>query len=434
MNFRKSLIFFLLKAANNKIPIHLDKISEYSLFSNKEKSDLQMKKLFALLDYSRRYVPYYETLLKKHNVLVDNKVNLKNFKSLPFLTKDILRKNGSALHSTEKRAGRYQNTSGGSTGEPVVFFQDAYYDSWNMANKIYFFHEWFGASIGDLNINIWGSERDVYKNSLSIKEKAINFLYNRSFLNSFELDDQKIYDFIKLINKKKPVFFWAYVESIDYIARFVEKNNVSVYSPDYIITTAGTLYPEIREKIEYVFKCKVYNQYGSREVGFIGIECGCQNGLHVPFWSHYVEIIDGGIYVTLLTNYSMPLIRYQIGDLALPVSSSDACDHLNLEIGDVRGREISHFKSKDGVVHGQYFIHQFYFLDWVEKFQIEQITENEIICRVVLNGEPSKEDMLKIEENISLVMGEFCSVVWNFVDAIPKLPSGKYLYTISNIS
>jgi len=81
----------------------------------------------------------------------------------------------------------------------------------------------------------------------------------------------------------------------------------------------------MREKVEEVFGCPVYNRYGSREVGDIAGECKYHQGLHVLPWGSYVEIVDeagnlvepgveGRILVTCLTNYAMPLIRYDIGD------------------------------------------------------------------------------------------------------------------------
>ena len=47
---------------------------------------------------------------------------------IPILTKEIIRQEGENLYSDElNKRGAYENTSGGSTGEPVRFMQDKVY-------------------------------------------------------------------------------------------------------------------------------------------------------------------------------------------------------------------------------------------------------------------------------------------------------------------
>ncbi|MCK4795922.1 MAG: phenylacetate--CoA ligase family protein, partial [Spirochaetes bacterium] len=175
--------------------------------------------------------------------------------------------------------------------------------------------------------------------------------------------------------------------------------------------------------------------YGSREVGALAIECGYKKGLHYFPWSHYIEIIDSEIYITVLTNYSMPLIRYQIGDTGLKIDENKRkckCGRNTLFFKEVTGRTISHFKNEKGeIIHGQYFIHLFYFKDMVRKFQIIQHDYDLIECKIA--GNLSKNEMEEITKKISIVMGNNCKVEFNFVKSIKPTKSGKYLYTISNV-
>jgi len=436
MNWRKPVIYGLLYLSGSKIPKYFKEIKKMEKFSLKEKEEYQEEKLKKLLLHAWKNIPYYHKVLGKVKVVVEGKVNLNNFNKIPLLTKEIIRKEKENLYSKDyEKRGHYENTSGGSTGEPVRFIQDKKYNEWNIANKIFFFNEWFGKKIGQSEINLWGSERDIQRNSLSLKEKIINFLYNRTFLNAFKVDDKKLKNFVKIINKKKPVSMWVYVESIDYLAKFIEKNKIKIHSPDFIISTAGTLYPQIRKNIEDVFRCPVYNQYGSREVGAIAIECKEQKGLHEFFWTNYIEIINSKIYVTNLNNFSMPLIRYEIGDIASEARSNKCkCGKNNLKFKEIKGRTINHFKTKKGdIVHCQYLIHQFYFNDWIKKFQIIQKQLDLIICKVVLNGSKDTEQMKKIEDNIKIVMGKDCKIKWEFVNEIEPTKSGKFLYTICEL-
>lgn len=436
INWRKPIIFALLYISGSKIPQHLKEISEIEKFSEEEIKEYQRNKLKRILLYSWKNVPYYRKILTNAGVVVNGNVNLDNFNKIPFLTKDIIRREGKNLYSKEKRKGVYENTSGGSTGEPVRFLQDREYDEWNNATKLNFFNDMFDKKIGELEINLWGSERDIYKNSLGLKERTINYLYNRRFLNAFDLNEDKLKNFVDTINKIKPTSMWVYVESIEVLAKFIQEKKARIHSPEFIITTAGNLHLPVRRLVEKVFGCPVYNQYGSREVGPIAIECKKKESLHEFFWMNYIEIVDSKILVTALNNFAMPLIRYDIGDVAKEEKiHSCTCGLNNLKFKEILGREISHLKKRGGgIVHGQYFVHQFYYKDWIKKFQIIQQDFDNIVCNIVLSGRKNDKDINEVNNKIRLIMGNQCEIKWNIVEEIKPTKSGKYLYTVCRIS
>ena len=53
----------------------------------------------------------------------------------------------------------------------------------------------------------------------------------------------------------------AYADSIYELAKFAEHEDLPVRPQTAIITSYTMLYPFMREKIETVFQCKVYNRY-----------------------------------------------------------------------------------------------------------------------------------------------------------------------------
>jgi phenylacetate-CoA ligase len=437
INWRKPVIFALLYLTGSKIPKYLKEIKKIDKFSLEEKEQYQKDKLEKILLHAWKNVPYYTKVLTKTGVVKDNKVNLKNFHKIPILTKEIIRKEGKNLYSKDyQKRGFYKNTSGGSTGEPISLIQDRHYSEWNTATKLYFFNDMFNKAIGEPEVNLWGSENDIYKNSKNIKDKIINFLYHRTFLNSFLVEEETLDQFVHIINNIRPVSFWTYVESLDLLAKHIKKNNLKIHFPKFIISTAGNLHSEIRKNAEIIFHCPVYNQYGSREVGAIGIECQTKSGMHEFFWMNYLEVIDNNIIVTSLNNYSMPLIRYEIGDTGIKAKNCKCkCGRETLFFEKVLGRSISHFKTPKGeVIHGQYFIHQFYFRDWIKKFRLVQEDYDLITCYIVLEDNPLKKDMDEIEQRIKLLMGKKCRIQWKFVKKINPFKNGKYLYTISKLN
>jgi phenylacetate-CoA ligase len=447
MNIRYHLLKYISLATGNDVYKNYQKTLQWDNFSEKEVNQKQEKLLEDILLYSYQQIPYYKKIFDQIDLISNNQVDLDMFNQIPILTKDMIRENFNDLLAPNwKELGGEENTSGGSTGEPVKFIQGKNYKAWNYyASKLYY-NKMLGKEMGEKEANIWGSERDILRGNIGLDAKITNFLYNRIFLNSFTLTEEKLFSFVEKINKFKPKSMWCYVESLFELAKFIKENNLKIHSPEIIISTAGTLTPEVRDFVEEVFETKVYNQYGSREVGPIACQCKEHKNMHTFPWANYVEIVDeknkpvkpseeGYVLVSTLTNKCMPLIRYKIGDMAIKAKSNKCtCGRNTAKIKEVTGRVISHFYNNDGTkVHGQYFIHLFYFQDWVKKFQVLQEEYDKVVCRVVKEKEPNQEDIKKIENKIKKVMGENCQVEFSFVKGINPSKSGKYLYTISRV-
>ena len=71
-------------------------------------------------------------------------------------------------------------------------------------------------------------------------------------------------------------------------------------------------------------------------------------------------------------------------------------------------------------MHGEFFTHLFYFRDWVEQFQVDQVDYNRIRISLVPNSKVDDDDVEDINTKIRLVMGADCEVEWLYVDSIEK--------------
>jgi phenylacetate-CoA ligase len=374
--------------------------------------------------------------LKEAGVIKENKVYLKNFNNIPVLTKEIIRKEGKNLYSKDHRKRKsYKNTSGGSTGEPVEFLQDKDYDDWNFATKIYY-NKILGKDIGEPELKLWGCDTDIIYNGLDLKERLMNFLYNRKFFNCYRFGEKDIKKLLQIHNSFNPSVYWSYMEALVELARYVKNKKPSISGLKYVISTIGPLTEENRKLIEDNLNCPVYNQYGSREVSWIAAEKGGE--LEVFLWNNFVEIDnvnndEGELLITCLSNYSMPLIRYKIGDAA--VEGNDFYEIENtrsfFSINKVIGRTLGFFKKRDGsLVHSHFFVQQFFFRDWVKRFQIIQKDYDLIEC--IVEGAKNKKEMREMEKLFEKLIGK-CEIKWRFVTEIKPEKNGKYLYTISEV-
>jgi phenylacetate-CoA ligase len=437
---RKKLAKTLLFIVYNKVYKNLKQINRISRLNDEELKQYQDEKLKALLVHSYLNVPYYTKVLAEAEV-VDSElnVNLDNFYKIPILTKDILRDEFENLKARNLDDMQWEyNTSGGSSGEPARFIQDYNYKSWNIANKIYY-KMVAGASIGGKELRLWGSERDILEGSEDPKIVLRNKVYNRVELNMFKMRTDKFKEYLELWNILKPEWVEGYVHVMIEFAKYALENNISVYSPKGILCTAGTLDDEMRKTIEKAFNARVYNRYGSREVGDMACEDRTSKGLRISAWNQKIEVLDhdlnetsglGNVYITNLNNYAMPLIRYDIGDVA---EKGDNWNYLKA----VSGRITSIFKTKDGgFFDGCYFRTILSYKDWIKQFQIVQKDYEEIEYIFVPRDENfimSREEKNELTTNVQKLLGSGCRVTFTFVDEIKGLSSGKYLYTKSEV-
>jgi len=106
-----------------------------------------------------------------------------------------------------------------------------------------------------------------------------------------------------------------------WFALYCERNKIQFPSLRFIISSYEYTSVIHRRIMERVFGVPVINLYGSSETGHLLIQNGGDELIPSPETA-YLELIDanfqgvGELLVTTRTNQYLPLIRYEIGDLA----------------------------------------------------------------------------------------------------------------------
>jgi len=393
-----------------------------------------------VLHHAYRSVPYYTRALSP--IWSEDGLGPGQFERIPILTKSIMRQSQTDLISKDidQRKWHY-NTSGGSTGEPVRFIQDKVSDKWTSLTTKYYYKEIIGIDeLAVRKVLVWGSEREILNHKLALRSRILDWLTNTTSLNSFRMSQADIEKCIRVMNARKPDLIRGYADSLCQISRYIAKRGLNVHSPKVVVSAAEKLGKDRRQTIEAALGTQVYDFYGSREVDGIAGECNCRM-MHLFMFNNYIEVQPehnssemGRVLVTTLHNYSMPLIRYDIGDTATLGPVRCKCGNPLPTLAEVTGRVSDHFLTDDGtLIHGEYFTHLFYFRDWVRSFQVIQEDRRRVRILAVVEN-PDQGEMDDISEKIRLVMGRQCDVIWEIVDDIPKSSSGKRSYTKSLVS
>ncbi len=444
MNLRKAAYFGLVRLRGQTLG------ASYEGFLRETRTgippDTTKRSLVRLLSHCRQHVPYYAAVMSRlaGSWTEDPEEYLRQF---PILTKNVIRARFDDLKSTDlNRRKWFINSSGGSTGEPILIIQDWEYTSKAGAVTL-IYSKLAGREVGESELHLWGSTRDIIKGSDGWRAQFVNRLTNTTVLDAFRMTPARMREFIEILNRRRPKLILAYAEAIYELARFSEREGIGVLPQSAVMTSAGALYPMMRETIERVFKCRVFDRYGCREMGDIASERPDCSGLWVAPWSTYVEVVDesgnrvrdgieGEILVTSLINFAMPLVRYRIGDrgvLAPPGSGGQAVNGQRLE--RVVGRTSDMFRLKNGSeIHGLYFFALLAFKDWVRKIQVVQKSQTNIVFRIVRSGPDSHQrDLDEVAAKTRHAVGGDCEVGFEFVDDIPPGKSGKVRFLVSEV-
>src|SRR5437867_7666028 len=157
--------------------------------------------------------------------------------------------------------------------------------------------------------------------------------------------------------------------------------------------------------IEQGFDCSVTNRYGCEEVSLIACECERHQGLHINADSVHVEILrtdetgaltmpvrpgeSGSVVVTDLTNRAMPIIRYQVGDVAVLSDRICSCGRGLPLLERIEGRDADYIVTPAGqLISGISLTENFALqVPGVVQFQIVQETVGRFLFRLVRGPE-----------------------------------------------
>lgn len=443
---RRQAIQMYERATGRRLLERLDELNRTQWWSRDELLKLQHDKLYKLLSYAYENVPYYHRLFDQagfhpKEVLSD----LSRMRKIPVLTKPIIRQNFDDIQTTEpaRRERLSRLTTGGSTGQPLVFLQDSNFRDYVTAD-LHRHLGWGGWTFGTVHAYIWGANFEV-KSSQAFRTRLMDWALNRFVTNAYVLSEESMSAFAAEVRRRRPRIIFCYPSSLYRFAEFCCERGYDDIRFDAMYASAEVLYPVQRQFIEETFGGKMFNRYATRELACISCECPGHNGLHASIENVYVEILkdgqpaapgeSGDVIVTNLNNYGMPFIRYAVGDVAA-WSRQTACSCKRaLPLMDlVEGRRIDMFKTKDGRAVWGGFASPLFGMQGVEQFQLVQKSLDHVVARIVKDGELDRAGLARIEHTVKIALGDDVKVEFEFPEKISVYDSGKYRYAISEVT
>ena len=417
-------------------------LNESQNYRRDEIITIQSERLDSLLAHASAHVPFYRNRQQTANSGPESAWPL--LSGVPLLTKDLVRTNAHMRLFTEridpKRVQAIRTS--GSTGEPFLTYADSYQLAFRFASTLRA-HRWTGWDFGAPQVRLW--HQKIGMNTTQVfKERLDARLLNRSFVPAFEFDPRELEALRRHLNARRPFLIDGYAESLNFLAAFLNQGGRLEFSPSAVMSSAQTLTSQTRSNIEASLGSRVFDKYGAREFSGIAYQCGHDDRFHVMDESYVVEVLVDGrparpgelgeVVITDLNNFTFPLIRYRIGDLAMQVEQHPCNCGRNLSsLGRIEGRtQALIFCSNGRWLPGTFFAHFFKDFDYaIRFFQVQQDVPGEFRLLVV----PAKGWSTKVWASIESELREFIgstSVMVEVVDQIPLTRTGKRTPVVAN--
>lgn len=384
--------------------------------------ELENENLRKLLFYAVNNVKYYQSL----NIDIDPLNPIACLKSFPILYKHNIKGNEKNFLFGNREDLIVEKSSGSSGIQGMVYLSKKEASATQAMQTLLW--EWSGYRFGEPLLQLGMTTKR------SLVKRVKDFLLRTDYQQAFNINGSEIN---QALNRTKSgiSYFGGYASGL-YTYSMLAENPPKFRS---VISWGDKMFDHYRKSIESAFGCKVYDTYGCTEGLVIAGQCS-EGNYHVLSPHVKLELLDakgqevdvgepGFVVVTRLDGFSMPLIRYYLGDLAIREDPTKKCKcgrSLPL-IRKIIGRDTDIVKTKSGkmlIVHFftailEHFpcIKQFRIVqENLEGFRLEYIPEEQLFENGVLD-EIRRTMTQKIEEPIFI---DFVKV-----DAILPTSSGK---------
>ena len=402
----------------------------------------QLARLRALLMHAGQHVPYYRQLFSRLGFLPDRVHDLRDLRCLPILRKPAITAQRAGFLSDDAGKLKRYNT-GGSSGEPLIFYLGADRISHDVAAK-WRATRWWGVDIGDKEGVLWGSpiELTVQDRWRALRDR----LLRTTLFPAFALSSDSLDRYLRDLQRLRPAMLFGYPSALCRLVRHAQARGMVLdqLGVRVLFVTSERLYDEQRALLQSAFGCPVANGYGGRDAGFIAHECP-EGGMHISAEDIIVEIVDsrgqplpagasGEIVVTHLASGDFPFIRYATGDIGALDPQACSCGRGLPLLRQIEGRATDFVVAKDGtVMHGLALIYVLRDMPAVSAFKIIQesldLTRVQVVSLEVLP--PSAR--ASIVSQFRARLGHSVEIAIEEVAEIAAEVSGKHRYVISKV-
>lgn len=417
-------------------------LEESQFWSREKLEEYQLSELKKIINHGYNNVPYYKRIFEERGLTPNDIKDFSDLKKIPYLTKNIIRKNLKDLIATNyKEKERLYCTTGGSTGLPLEFCMNK---NINIREDAFIASQW--SRVGyDINKK---NKMVVLMGHIPPKN-YYEFLGNKLILSSFKLREDNFKDYVNLIDNFKPDFIHCYPSSIVTLSKYMNNHKIFIKNKNLkaILCVSENLYQGQREYIENTFNCRVYSFYGHSERCCLAGECEINNYYHIFPQYGYTELINEDnnenlkedeiveIVATGFNNYAMPFIRYKTEDMAVNTNGTCSCGRNYKLIKRIEGRKQEFFVNKfgDKITFTRSHFPLAVVKDKIMAYQYVQNKPGNVILNIETKYNLNEEEINNIKEIFLNMFSNIDIKINRSEKVIERTKAGKFKYLIQNV-
>lgn len=391
-----------------------------------EYRDRQIQKL---VKHCYQTVPYYKKLFDEGGINFECIKGLEDLKQIPILTKQTVKDNFNDFISTQAdKMHLIQMHTSGTTGSGFRFLTTVesdtarWADAWRGNRRFGLTRDLFRGYFGGRKIVPLSTQKPPFYRI--DKDRQIIF-------STFHLKEDFFSNYIEGLNRYRPPWIHAYPNAIISLVQYMLDRDIRLSYPVKFVTLSSENVTEAMEqKIHKVFGVRPYQSYAQAEQ----VATFRQNKDYEMYVSEDIAAaefvpLDGEvckIIGTNLTNYAMPLLRYDTKDLAVFKETEKGRKIVRLD-----GRDTDYVFFRNNERRNLTLI--FSDLEQIVASQIVQKSLDLIEFHIVRSKNYTKQDenalIQSIEKNLCGKIGY--QIV--YVDHIPKTAGGKMKFIVSEL-
>ena len=404
----------------------------------------QADRLNVLLQAALAHSPWHAARIRAaglEEAVLAGATTLADLARLPTMDKRDARGNVERLVWRGVPGGVFPYTTGGSSGEPLIFHFGRARQAADAAGRLRA-RGWWGVEPGAREVYLWGAPVELGKTDRikSLRDRLVNQL----LLNAFAMSPARMDDYLDAIARWNPQAIYGYASSLALLAAHAEARGVKPRLPALrvVSSTGEPLFPHQRELIGRVFGVPVSVEYGARDAGLMALES--PDGVLLQMSeTHLIEVLDaagnpadeGEAVITSLVSAAQPFIRYRTGDVVCRSGRADPGGR-GLDVLDaVVGRQTDFIVAADGrIMHALAVIYVLRAIPGVAQFKLIQHAVARLEVQVVPGVHWDEAARQAVMQGLRARLGQELEIDLRLLDAIAPEASGKHRYVVSHVA
>lgn len=434
---------------NVPTPMAAQRLSQIYYFGHSEKmtteqiQHLQFKQIFEVFKFARHTVPYYAEKFAHLNDINDAESLKKHWHDVPLLSRVDLQRAQEKIFTQNPISSHEPSelmSSTGSTGLPVTVKANvATQFFWNVLTLRD--HLWHKSDFNGVSAVIRYTENPAAKPPHGATfdnwgPATFQVIPTGKCHQITIATTEEEADWLQRIN---PHYLHCNSSTLRELTQHYAKHGGAPTNLRAVHTNSEIVESDLRQLVKNVLGIPIFDTYSAKELGYIALQCPSHEHYHVQSENVFVEILNddglpcavdepGRVVVTALHNFSSPLIRYVIGDYAIPGEACD-CGRTLPVIKKVLGRQRNVIKMPDGKkIWPSFASNGIKLMDLLDgaQFQVIQKALTEIHINLANIHPFGVEREARIKEQLHNIFGYPFNFVFNYLERIERGPGGKY--------